>query len=115
MSQALIPASPAGSLLTLSGDPAGNLHQLLELGAAVPSAIPTEMPSSENSETVTILLAILASITRNTTSGDVLCLSIMAAKDACNKMGISSKAVDAVVRRFTLYSAAVRSRNPLAF
>lgn len=109
------PDTPAGSTTTLSLSPVGNSHQLSAQAAALLSSMKIEPLSSQNSETVLILLAILQGIIENTTNGDVIELSIYRAKDLCAKFGIDEEMFESVVERFLVISKKLRSRNPLAF
>jgi hypothetical protein len=56
-------------------------------------------PSSENCETILILMAILQGVTENTTSGDVLALGVYRAQDICSAMGIAEDTFMEVVHR----------------
>jgi TRAP-type mannitol/chloroaromatic compound transport system substrate-binding protein len=75
----------------------------------------TDKQFCENSQTVLILLAILQGITENTTSGDVIELSIYRAEDMCRAIGVSKDEFKEVVNRFVQFSKQVRGWNPLAF
>lgn len=83
--------------------------------AACLSEILTETPFSENSQTVAILLAILHGITTNTTSGDVIELSIYHAQDICRELQIDEVVFREVVGKFVRFSKKARNWNPLAF
>ena len=107
--------TPVGSTTTLSVSPDGKRSLRLERDVALLSEIQIALQSSETSEVVAILLAILHGITVNTTSGDVLALGVYHAQDICNAAGISDEKFKEVVRQFAEYSKKARSWNPLAF
>lgn len=93
----------------------GKLSQRSVRDAALLSETLTDLQSSENSETLMILLAILQGITVNTTSGDVLALGVYHAQDICNAAGISEEKFREVVAKFARFSKQARSWNPLSF
>lgn len=72
-------------------------------------------PSSENSETILILMAILQGVTEYTTSGDVLALAVFRAQAVCSGMGISEDTFTEVVRRYGEFAKVARKGNPFAF
>jgi transketolase C-terminal domain/subunit len=93
----------------------GKWSQRSERDAALLSETQIALQLSENSEVVTILLAILHGITVNTTSGDVLELGISHAKSITDAAGISEEKFREVVAKFAQFSIKARSWNPLAF
>lgn len=111
----VIPATPAVSTTTSLVSRDGNSLQRSERDAALLSEIQIDLQSSENSTVVLILLAILQSITENTTSGDVIYLSICRAKDMCIAAGVSEADFQQVVTKFVKFSKQARSWNPFAF
>lgn len=74
----------------------------------------TEPPSSETSERVVILAAILQGITENTMSGDIISLGVYRAESLCQQWGVSPGIFQDTVKRFLSFSEVVRKANPLS-
>lgn len=107
--------TPAGDTTISLVSQTGTLSQRSVRDAALLSETLIALQSSENSEVLAILLAILHGITVNTTSGDVLALGVYHAQDICEAAGISEEKFKEVVAKFAQYSKKARSWNPLAF
>lgn len=93
----------------------GSSHQLSDQGAALLSSMRIEGLSYENSQVMLTLLSLLLGITENTTSGDVIALSMYRAKDLSEQLGVSEEIARDTLQKFDAISRRLRSWNPLAF
>ena len=93
----------------------GNSVLPSERGAALLSAMKLEGLSSENCQTVIILVSILQGITANTVSGDVIYLGLYRAAKLCQDMGIEQEVFDRVVERYLKLSDNLRKGLPYAY
>ena len=105
----------AGSTSTSLRSQAGNSRQPSGRDVARPCLTQIGLPSCENSDAVLILMAMLASITKYTTSGDVLQLGVMDAVDICASYGLAPEQVRPIAEQFLRTSRKLRNWNTLAF
>ena len=108
-------ATHAGSTSTSLRSQAGNTLRPSGRDVARPCLTQIELPSCESSDAVLILMAMLASITRYTTSGDVLQLGVMDAVDICARYGLSPEQTRPIAEQFLRSSRKLRNWNTLAF
>lgn len=78
---------------------------------AVPQEIPTGLECSE--QTVTVLVAILHALFRNTLSSDVMALSLMTAEDTAIKRGVPEAEFRRIASQVHREWLAERNKNPL--
>jgi hypothetical protein len=95
----------------------GTLPQLSERVAVVASTQTDKTYSGgleATPETVTILTGILLGLLSNTLSGDVIYLSMGAARAMCRESGVSDEEFERVGKVIMAKWAAMKSRNPMA-
>lgn len=103
------------STTTSSRKKAGNTLQPSAQVVAHRFSTLTEMPSSEKSKMIVVLSAMLLGLTSNTISGDVMHLSIAAARRMCIDLGISKEDFDAMIGNYKELTDPLRKAHPLAF
>lgn len=65
---------------------------------------------------IAVLVVTLLELTKNTTSGDVIELTIWSAKDTCARMGIDETTFNQMVGNFKKMTDPLRARsNPYAY
>lgn len=110
-----IPDTRAASTITSSSSRTGRSVLPLAQAVAPRSSTMTEEPFWSNSDPVMILMAMLASITAYTTSGDVLHLAMSDALIICERHGLPPEHVAPVLNQFLRESRKLRAGNPFAF
>lgn len=113
---ATTPVIPVESTTLSLPSRVGNQNQLSGQAAVALSEILIETQSYESlKETAVILAALLQSIIGNTTSGDLLTLSVYAAQDICDELGIPNDVFLEKVRYIMSVTERIRKRNPLSY
>lgn len=101
------------STTTLSHSRIGNSLRPSERVVAHPCSIQTDRPSLETS--LTVLMAMLQCLTKNTNSGDILFISIIGAKRICTELGVPSDDFEKVIQWYKESAAQLRTSNPMAW